>query len=97
MIAGISMDQLEHATCEANYRRLIEHIPAITYIAALDETSSTLYTSPQIETILGFTQAEWMSDPTLWLKQIHPDDRARVLEGLARIHSGADLIRSNSR
>lgn len=73
---------------ETKYRILVEHIPAITYIAAMDEQSSTLYTSPQIEAILGFTQAEWMADHTRWLKQIHPDDRAFVLKELARIHVG---------
>ncbi len=73
---------------ETKYRILVEHIPAITYIAAMDRQSSTLYTSPQIEAILGFSQAEWMADHTLWLKQIHPDDRAFVLKELTRIHSG---------
>ena len=73
---------------EANYRLLIEHIPAITYIAALDDSSSTLYTSPQIETILGFTPAEWMADPTLWLRQVHPDDRAVVFAALRRNQAG---------
>ncbi len=71
-----------------NYRLLIEHIPAITYIAAFDESSSTIYTSPQIASILGFSQAEWMADHTRWLTQIHPDDRARVLAELERIHGG---------
>src|SRR5262249_52062953 len=54
-------------------------LPAITYIAALDQDSSTIYTSPQIETMLGFSQAEWMADHDLWRKQIHPDDYARVM------------------
>jgi len=72
----------------ADYRLLVEGIPAISYIAAFDAASSTIYTSPQIETILGFSQAEWMADHTLWLKQIHPDDRARVLIDLKRIHAG---------
>src|SRR4051812_7706430 len=45
-------------------RLLIEHSPAITYIAAPDEDSSTRYASPQIERVLGFSQAEWMDDPT---------------------------------
>jgi len=56
--------------------------------AAFDAASSTIYTSPQIETILGFSQAEWMADNTLWLTQIHSDDRARVLKDLERIHAG---------
>jgi PAS domain-containing protein len=72
-----------HST--ASYRMLVEGIPAITYIAAFDDASSTIYTSPQIETILGFSQAEWMADDSLWLKQIHPDDRAHT-EG-SRAHS----------
>jgi PAS domain S-box-containing protein len=72
----------------AGYRLLVEGIPAITYIAVFDAASSTIYTSPQIETILGFSQAEWMADHTLWLTQIHPDDRARVLTDLDRIHAG---------
>jgi PAS domain S-box-containing protein len=71
-----------------NYRMLIEHIPAITYIAAFDESSSTIYTSPQIARVLGFSQAEWMADHTRWLTQIHPDDRARVLAELERVHDG---------
>ena len=75
---------------ETKYRILVEHIPAITYIAAINEHSSTHYTSPQIEAILGFSQAEWMADHTLWLKQIHPADRAFVLKELARIHAGGE-------
>jgi PAS domain S-box-containing protein len=78
----------ERIEWEAQFRRLIEHIPAITYIAALDAQSSTIYTSPQIERVLGFTQAEWMADHTLWLKQIHPADRALVLGALARSQAG---------
>ncbi|MFL5800502.1 MAG: PAS domain-containing protein [Roseiflexaceae bacterium] len=76
------------AELEAQYRLLVEHIPAITYVAALDTQSSTLYTSPQIEYMLGFVQAEWMADHTLWLKQVHPDDRALVLAALARSQAG---------
>jgi PAS domain S-box-containing protein len=72
----------------AKYRMLIEHIPAITYIAAWDVESSTLYTSPQIESMLGFARAEWMADPTRWLTQIHPEDRAFVLAELAHLHGG---------
>ena len=75
---------------ETKYRILVEHIPAITYIAAMDEQSSTLYTSPQIEAILGFSQAEWMANHMRWLKQILPDDRAFVLKELARIHAGGE-------
>ena len=64
---------------EKKYRTLAEQIPAITYIADVDEAGSVRYVSPQIEQILGFSPEEWLADPELWSKQIHPDDRARVL------------------
>jgi len=72
---------------EAKYRSLVEQIPASMYIAALDETSSTLYNSPQIEQMVGFTADEWTTDPDLWFSRIHPEDRERVSEQLARTHS----------
>jgi PAS domain S-box-containing protein len=67
---------------EQRFRTLVEQLPAITYVAALDAESSTLYTSPQIETMLGFSQDEWMADHTLWRKQIHPDDYDRVMQDI---------------
>nr|MCU0687398.1 ATP-binding protein [Polyangiaceae bacterium] len=60
---------------EARYRALVEQIPAVTFMAALDGGSREIYVSPQIETLLGFSQKEWLDDPTLWFKQLHPDDR----------------------
>lgn len=63
---------------EVKFRTLVEQVPAITYIAALEE-EQTLYVSPQIEAVLGFTAEEWMADPNLWRKQLHPDDCERVL------------------
>ena len=51
----------------------------ITYITAFDETRNRLYISPQIEAMLGFSADEWLGDPSLFLKQLHPEDRDRVL------------------
>ncbi|MFH1114463.1 MAG: PAS domain-containing protein [Pseudomonadota bacterium] len=71
---------------EAKHRSLIEQIPAITYVASLDEVSSTLYISPQVESMLGFSPTEWLSDPEIWANQIHPDDRDRVLTDIVASH-----------
>ncbi|NPV87692.1 MAG: PAS domain-containing protein [Anaerolineae bacterium] len=64
---------------EQRYRQLVEHINAVTYLDANDAVSSALYTSPQIETLLGYTVEEWLADPQLWVKLLHPDDRDWVL------------------
>jgi PAS domain S-box-containing protein len=72
---------------EAKYRTLVEQIPAVTYISALDEASTTLYVSPQIEIILGFSPADYRADPDVWRERLHPDDRERVLIEVARCHA----------
>ncbi|HYN88537.1 MAG TPA: HD domain-containing phosphohydrolase [Ardenticatenaceae bacterium] len=58
---------------------LLAHVPAVVYTAAVDKTGTTLYVNPRIEQLLGFTAEEWTENPELWLKQLHPDDRERVL------------------
>jgi PAS domain S-box-containing protein len=37
------------------------------------------YIGPQIESIVGFTAADWLEDRELWRNALHPDDRGRVL------------------
>ena len=63
---------------ETKFRRLITHLPTVVYINPLGDASSTLYVSPQIETLLGYTQEEWLADPNLWLNALHPEDRQYV-------------------
>jgi PAS domain S-box-containing protein len=78
---------------EIKYRTLVEHLPAITYIATLDESSTTLYVSPQIEEILGISPVEYKADPDFWEKHLHPDDRERVMDEVHRCHeSGQPFI-----
>jgi diguanylate cyclase (GGDEF)-like protein/PAS domain S-box-containing protein len=70
-----------------DFRRLVERLPAIVYACEVGEQGRWRYVSPQIEQILGYTPEEWMADPTLWERQLHLEDRARVLEqeeGIAR-------------
>lgn len=60
---------------EERYRSLVEQIPAVVYA---DEGTRTHYVSPQIEEILGVTPEAYRRDPDLWLRMVHPDDRAWV-------------------
>ncbi|UCF44018.1 MAG: PAS domain S-box protein [Planctomycetota bacterium] len=83
-------DKLHKA--EAKYRTLVEQMPAITYIAALDRNSTTLYVSPQMETIIGFSPEEYKADPDIWRKQLHPDDRQRVLAEVQRTHQTGEPL-----
>ena len=62
---------------EARYRTLVELLPAITFMAVFDAGLSEFYVSPQIESMLGYSQQEWVENPVLWYECLHPDDRER--------------------
>jgi PAS domain S-box-containing protein len=50
----------------AQYQTLVEKMPAITYIASLNEEHTLIYISPQVEKFLGFTQEECITTAGLW-------------------------------
>src|SRR5579872_5611733 len=68
---------------EARYRVLLDQIPAVVFMAYLDEGIGEAYVSPQIEAALGFSQKEWLEDPVRWYRQVHPEDKARWSEEAA--------------
>jgi diguanylate cyclase (GGDEF)-like protein/PAS domain S-box-containing protein len=80
------LDQISGAGEE--YRRLVERLPAIVYSCEVGERGRWRYVSPQIEDILGYSPEEWMGDPGLWVKQLHPGDRERVFETDAEAETG---------
>jgi PAS domain S-box-containing protein len=73
------------------FKTLVEGVPAILYIDRPDELSTNLYTSPQIEPILGFTAEEWRDDLELWRKQLHPDDVEEALATHRRSNESASV------
>ena len=61
---------------EERYRLLVERLPGIVYI---DEPGAQgRYISPQIQSILGYSAAEWLEDPDRWAEALHPEDRDRA-------------------
>ncbi len=77
-IEGARVRRLQRAA-ETRYRAVVEHIPAITYIDELNTEAATIFISPQVEELLGYTPEEWVADDELWRKVLHPDDRKRAL------------------
>ncbi len=72
---------------EQRYRTLVEQIPAVTYIDPVDDPDTSLYTSPQIERMLGYTPEEWR-ERKLWPERLHPGDRERILAADERFEAG---------
>ena len=73
-----------------DFRTIVERLPLVVYVDELDERSSPLYIGPQITRLLGYSQEEWLADPGLFVRSLHPDDRERILGKIAtRNHDGA--------
>jgi diguanylate cyclase (GGDEF)-like protein/PAS domain S-box-containing protein len=68
------------------YRTLVEQLPLVVYVDALDAMSSNIFTSAQVEPLLGYTVSEWLSETNLFARTLHPDDRDRVLAAHASTH-----------
>jgi diguanylate cyclase (GGDEF)-like protein/PAS domain S-box-containing protein len=64
---------------EAHYQQLVEQLPLVVYVDELNDKATNIYTSPQVEPLLGYTVDEWVADRELFLKVLHPDDRERVI------------------
>ncbi|HEX3316360.1 MAG TPA: PAS domain S-box protein [Gemmataceae bacterium] len=91
---GLIRDISSRRRDQAKFRTLIENIPAVTFIAPLDESDPELYVSPQIEQMLGFSQKEWLEDPVLWHRQLHPEDRERWNRQFASTCAAGEPFRS---
>jgi len=63
---------------EPEVRTLLDQLPAILYISEVGVEGRWLYVSAGVQAILGFSPTEWVDDPGLWARQMHPDDRARM-------------------
>jgi PAS domain S-box-containing protein len=85
------------AEAEARYRDLVERIPAVTYVAEFGFSGRWQYVSPQIESILGFPRKRWVDDSGLWYRQIHPEDRARVMADEERSRESGEPLTSEYR
>jgi PAS domain S-box-containing protein len=66
---------------EVRFRSLVEHLPGIAYVDDLG--GAVRYVSPQVKSILGYSVEEWTSDPDLWRRMLHDEDRERALAQLA--------------
>ena len=91
---SLSEENLRRA--EAKYRTLVEQIPPIVYMADPDQHIGVTYISPRIET-LGYGQDEWVADPELWIRRLHPEDRQRILTEIEQVAKSGEPFRSEYR
>jgi PAS domain S-box-containing protein len=69
---------------EERYRVLVETLPLATYVDRPGGEPGVAWISPQIELITSYRAEEWIADPDLFRKVLHPHDRERVLAEIDR-------------
>ena len=65
---------------DSMFRGFIENLPVMFYAVESEAPHRPIYISPTFEQF-GYPLEIWMTDPRIWTKVIHEDDRDRVLEG----------------
>lgn len=69
---------------EARYRRLVENIREIVFAGELDGplmAKPLTFVSPQIADVAGRSPEDFLAEPDLWGRLLHPEDVADVREG----------------
>ena len=64
---------------ELRYRGIIDRLPAVLYIDAVDRNQPMIDVSPSVQDLLGIPREEFLSRPYAWTDTIHPDDLAAVI------------------
>ncbi len=73
-----SLEALARST--DRFGELIEAVPAVIYEAETGLDGRWRYVSPQIEWLIGDRPADWIADPNLYTRRIHPADREAVFD-----------------
>ncbi len=77
----------------ARLQDIIDNIPGVVWEAWGKPDSAEQrvdYISSYVEQLLGYTPAEWKSQPNFWLKLVHPDDRDHASKVAAEIFANRE-------
>ena len=84
----------ERRSAEERFRAVVERLPAIVYLEAIEEDPGAprplLYVSPQLESILGFTTQEWLANPAARSDRFVADDLERVQGERRRVEEAGE-------
>jgi sigma-B regulation protein RsbU (phosphoserine phosphatase) len=76
---------------EQRYRRLLEAITSYTYSVTFDNGASFTRHGLGCLATTGYSPDEYAADYYLWIRIVHPDDREKVTQYVARILTGEKL------
>ncbi len=89
---GAGLGELERALGHPmdHYRALVDLLPAVVYVEEVDRAGAVVHVSPRVEAMLGYRPEEWLAEPRLFARLLHPEDREHVLEHGERARAGGE-------
>jgi PAS domain S-box-containing protein len=90
--AGREAIEAQLRAAEERYRLLVETLPLATYVDRSGGEPGVDWISPQIERITSYPAEEWISDPYLFRKVLHPHDLDRVLAEMDRVRQTGEGV-----
>jgi two-component system phosphate regulon sensor histidine kinase PhoR len=83
--------QAELENAETRHRALLDSLSLVTWLTEPGERGKTVYVSPSITELTGYSPAEWAAETDLYSKLLHPEDSGRVLPALKRVMNGVPV------
>jgi PAS domain S-box-containing protein len=82
---------------EAKYRSLVGQLSVVVYVYPLGQRVGPLFVNSHVESLLGYSAGEWLAEPELFERLLHPDDRERVVGEIAEAGERGEPFRSEYR
>src|SRR5689334_22167310 len=80
----------QEAIQRKHLEEIVSSVPAIVFEAWGEPDSSsqrTQFVNAYVETMLGYSVSEWLSNPNLWLTIVHPDDKENAARDAAALYA----------
>lgn len=95
MASDISTNMRVIKKSEENYRRLVENVNDIIYKVTIEDVpfaGNVEFLSMSTLSIIGYRPEEFMNDPGLWFRIIHPDDITAVVDSTKKMYEGHKAV-----
>lgn len=97
-VVGFAVDNAERkraeeelAAARARLSFLLTSSPAMIYAARAGQAFSATFVSDNVRRVTGYAPEQFTSDSEFWFRNLHEEDRQRVLDTLSNLERDADL------
>jgi adenylate cyclase len=81
------------AAAQERLMRLLSSSPAVIYSFKASGDFAPTFVSDNIDTVFGYTPAEYLENPSFWRDRVHPDDLVRVEDAISKFfHNGVQSV-----